>query len=896
MRVARLLGGLTAWSVRHARAVVVVTVLLALAGAVSALRLETDAGTDTLVDSGSPAFAATERFHRQFGDDPVVILVKGPLDRLLLTKNIGQLLRLEGCLAGNVPKGERPLPGPCRELAALHPARVVYGPATFINESIAQIDSLISRSVGGAITTARLAADQAGRKARLKGATAKGIKRAERLAAKGSLQLSQTNLFQLAFRYGITAPPRLNDPQFVSSMVFDTRLPAGSPKARFAYLFPSRDAALISIRLRPDLSDSERRRAISLFRQAASNDCRPDPKSNPSCFALDRGSYVVSGVPVVVEGLAGKLRSGVLTLLVASLVVMALTLAIVFRPPLRLLPLGVALCAAGLSFGALSLVGGRLTMASIAVLPVLIGLAVDYAIQFQARFNEATEAGMGPEEAATEAARRGAPVIATAMVATAAGFCVLLLSPVPMVRAFGLLLVVGIVLAFAGALSGGFAALALAGRRSGEPRRRIRVPDRLRSLAAAAAVRRAAAGKAIRSAGKSALAVSIASPGRVLAVAVALAVCGWVAGTRTEVVSDIRQLVPSDLRELKDVQTLQDDTGVSGQVDVAVRAPDLTDPKVITWMRSFQDRVLARHGFEGQFPSCRKAQLCPSLSLTDLFANPAGQLSQQRVQSLLASVPPYFSQAVVTRDPLTGGVGDTANIAFGIRVMPLDDQKRLIDDIRSQIDPPGPGNGPPEGVTAAVAGLPVLAADANGSLSGSRYWLTLAGLVAVALALLAIYRSRRRALVPLVPIALATGWSSLVLAAMDIPLNPMSATLGALVIAIATEFSVILSARYGEERGAGRSVGEALRRTYARTGAAVLASGVTATAGFAALIASDIRMLRDFGFVTVVDLAVALIGVMLVLPAVLILAEGRSLQLARVRPRLVALLPARVRR
>jgi predicted RND superfamily exporter protein len=69
------------------------------------------------------------------------------------------------------------------------------------------------------------------------------------------------------------------------------------------------------------------------------------------------------------------------------------------------------------------------------------------------------------------------------------------------------------------------------------------------------------------------------------------------------------------------------------------------------------------------------------------------------------------------------------------------------------------------------------------------------------------------------------------------------------------------------------SVGEALRRAYARTGMAVMASGITAIAGFAALIATDIRMLRDFGLVTVLDLGVALIGVLLVLPAALVWAE-----------------------
>ena len=59
----------------------------------------------------------------------------------------------------------------------------------------------------------------------------------------------------------------------------------------------------------------------------------------------------------------------------------------------------------------------------------------------------------------------------------------------------------------------------------------------------------------------------------------------------------------------------------------------------------------------------------------------------------------------------------------------------------------------------------------------------------------------------------------------------------------------------------------------------MLASGTTAIAGFAVLVVSDIKMLRDFGFVTVVDLTVALLGVMVVLPAVLLLAEQGRLRL-----------------
>ena len=306
-------------------------------------------------------------------------------------------------------------------------------------------------------------------------------------------------------------------------------------------------------------------------------------------------------------------------------------------------------------------------------------------------------------------------------------------------------------------------------------------------------------------------------------------------------------------------------TGVSGELDVIVRGEDVTSPEAIGWMRDFKQRVLDQHGFTGEFPDCRAAgtELCPGPALPDLIRSD-GEPSQARIDGVLGAVPDYFLQAILSA-PEDGE--QVASVSFLIPVMPLDEQEALIAEIRDELDPPA-------GISAEVVGLPVLAADANAELSGSRYWLTLVGLVAVGLVLLAVYRSARRALLPMIPIALATGWSSLVIAGMRIPLNPMSATLGVLVIAVATEFSVILSARYHEERGAGRSVGEALRLTYSRTGTAVLASGITSIAGFGVLIASGITMLRDFGLVTIVDLSVALAGVMLVLPATLVWAEG----------------------
>lgn len=336
--------------------------------------------------------------------------------------------------------------------------------------------------------------------------------------------------------------------------------------------------------------------------------------------------------------------------------------------------------------------------------------------------------------------------------------------------------------------------------------------------------------------------------------------------------SDLTKLVPQN-GAIRDLQALQRSTGVGGEIDVVVSGARVADPAVVRWMTSYQSAVLKRFGYSDK-RGCGKAELCPAFSLPDLFRG-GPQATSTQIDALLDAVPAYFSQGVITRDRRT------ATLAFGIRLMPLDRQHEVIEGMRDALEPP-------PGIEAELAGLPVLAAEANAAVSSPwRRLLTLvAGMAAVALVLLAAFRAVRRALVPLLPIALATGWSALVLFATRIPLNPMSAVLGALVIAISTEFSVLLAERYRAERAAGHAPAEALQRTYASTGAAVLASGTTAIAGFAVLVVSDIKMLRDFGFVTVIDLAVALVGVMVVLPAVLMLAEQGRLRLPVPRPRL----------
>jgi uncharacterized protein len=856
---------------RHPLPVLGVTAVLALGGAVLALRLDTSAATSTLVNRGSDTYRDTERFKQDFGGEAILVMVHGDVQKTVLTSDLGRLIRLEGCLSGNVPdnkQGLGSLPPVCRQIADLHPAKVVYGPGTFINTAVNQIRDQLSRQAGQSQVQAQQASEAARRLSKRRGDPPAEQRRLAEAAAKAVQAKFVSDILRQALRYGISGPPSISDPGFVSALVFDRSTgQTGIPKSRFAYLFPSKNAALIQIRLRPDLTDPEQQHAIDLIRTA----------TGEKLFRPKRGAkYIVTGVPVVAAGLADAVRSAIFVLLGAALLLMAATLALVFNARLRLLPLALALAAAAITFGALSLAGGDLTMASIAALPVLIGLAVDYAIQFQARYSEAE--ARGEPEPAVAAVTTGGPTILTAGVATATGFLVLLLSPVPMVRGFGALLVVGIFIALACAVCAGFAALTRFSRPG--------TPDRLAKLRTHPRLDGAKEWLADRS--WRTLGFALSRPRRVLAIGLAVAVVGLALDTQTAVTSDIQELVPQDLSALRDVDTLQKETGVSGEIDVTIRADDITDPAVVTWMTRFQDQVLKAHGFRTGKRCTQERnppELCPALSLPDLFST-AGT-GQEAVRRLLDAVPAYFSQGVVTKDR------KTANLAFGIRLMALDRQKDVVDDIKARLKPP-------PGVEASVVGLPVLAAEANGALSSPwrRALTLLAALAGVFLVLFAARRSAREAAVPLIPIALATGWSGLVVfvlgllpGPLEVDLNPMSVTLSALVIAISTEFSVLLSARYRQERDGGAGPARAIELAYASTGAAVLASGVTAIAGFAALVFSDIRMLRDFGIVTVVDLTVSLLGVMIVLPAALLWAEEHGP--FRVRDVLGAIRPSR---
>src|SRR3954447_9841759 len=101
-----LLARIAGRAVERPTPVIVAAVLLALIAAVAALRLEADRSPNSLVDKGSSTYTQTQDFYKQFGDEPVEVLVQGDLRQLFLTSNLGKLLALESCLSGTVKSGQ----------------------------------------------------------------------------------------------------------------------------------------------------------------------------------------------------------------------------------------------------------------------------------------------------------------------------------------------------------------------------------------------------------------------------------------------------------------------------------------------------------------------------------------------------------------------------------------------------------------------------------------------------------------------------------------------------------------------------------------------------------------------------------------------------------------------
>lgn len=669
--------------------------------------------------------------------------------------------------------------------------------------------------------------------------TADGIKTLQREAASGE--------------------PSLSSPSWVKFLMFDNSDPA-QVRTSLRPSFPVPPGK--------DYTEANATRALMLTRLDGNQSIEQEGKAATAvtkaieAVHFDGATTLTTGSPVLLKDINDYLQGGMLVLGAIAVVVMIVVLSLAFRVRWRLIPLAVMVLGVVWTFGLLGYSGFQLSLVTIAGLPILIGLGVEFAIQVHNRVEEEVVVDRMLSPFAESISNIG-PALSVATVAAVLAVLALLASQVPMIREFGILLALGIVMVFAAAIVVPVTALSVRERRSPTT---VRKEQR---IVEASMVR---LGK---------LPQFLVVP--LVLVAVALFAGGLYFEEQTPIQTDPQQWVNQSSQTVKDLNSLEDQTNVSSELGVYTRvnggppAPTPGQAYVAPGGGVFTDQM-------GQFVT--------QLGVTELQRYPTelvDALSLATTVYYLSEVPgasqlyptgedlwqAYEVAPKPIQESMVAADGTAANLSFLVGNSSLEQRKVIVDDIRSSVAPGG-SIPAPEGVTATPSGLAVIGVGLLDSLTANRLLLTVLAIAAVAVWLLIRFTSFVKAFLTLIPVLLAVGLASTVVWASHITVSPLTTVSGPLVIAICTEFATLILFRHLEERRQGLSPREAVDVAAARTGRAFFASALTTVGGFAVLLFSPLPLLRDFGAIVAITIAIALLSAVTVLPPVLIWADERG--------------------
>ncbi|MFJ5934898.1 MMPL family transporter [Streptomyces sp. NPDC093071] len=185
------------------------------------------------------------------------------------------------------------------------------------------------------------------------------------------------------------------------------------------------------------------------------------------------------------------------------------------------------------------------------------------------------------------------------------------------------------------------------------------------------------------------------------------------------------------------------------------------------------------------------------------------------------------------------------------------------------------------GTTVWLAGPAATQADLSGAFSGIDGLLLGVALIAVLLILLVVYRSVLLPLMIIVGAVFALGLACAVvyvLADADLVRvdGQVQGILSILVIGAATDYALLLAARYREELTApGADRFAAMRKALRRSFEPIVASAATVALALIALLASDLSNNRALGPVGAIGIVCAVLSALTFLPAALVL-TGRA--------------------
>jgi hydrophobe/amphiphile efflux-3 (HAE3) family protein len=629
-----------------------------------------------------------------------------------------------------------------------------------------------------------------------------------------------------------------------SSRADTERIVNSLPESTRALVYPSNVLTLVQLKLIPGLSEKVQKSTLTTVGSVV------DASTAPPGVKVE-----LSGSPAFQQQMSAGLMSNMGILIGGALVLMIITMGILFSYVRhRFMP--VLLVAIGLvtSLGLMGIAGISLNMAVVGAFPVLIGLGIDYAIQFHARFDEEARKG-SLEDAVFRTVTRTGPAVMYAMLATSMGFLAMYVSTVPMIRAFGVVSIIGINTCFWVSCIG-MPTLGLL----------LNYQPKQQQTGECYAVGTDACDTIIdnpknraRNKKKSSFSygqfltdtsVKIAkNPVPVLLVAGLIALIGFQIDATIPIESNENTFVPSDMPAKINIDKVTRVIGATSTADLLVQGSRVTDLDTLLWIQKFQDYELAHH------PEMTGA----TSIITYVLQYNGGVMpeTQAGVDAVLAKIPEDTKKSYLS-DPICG------IIRFSTTSLSMTQQNSL----KEQVDKDIAFLELPVGISVQPAGNFKLYTSLLGAMAESKDAMTLLGFIFVFAFLILVYR-HLHAVSPIIPIIFVVGWNAVMMYILGLAYNPITATLGSMAIGIAAEYTILVMERYAEEEERLHDPIAAIQESVQKIGTAITVSGLATFFGFSALCLATFPILSNFGTTTLIAVGFSLIGAIFIMPAVL---------------------------
>jgi hypothetical protein len=180
-----------------------------------------------------------------------------------------------------------------------------------------------------------------------------------------------TNLNQIAQNFNAFAPSFPTSSQTLEMMVFDE----GVVRSNYQDFIVDETKLRMVIILNGDATDAQ----IDVISTALEDLLVEEDKVE---------QVLISGKPILDRSIKSSMMESMQYMMASAVIIMILVLTLIYRVKMRLLPIFMILLAVIATIGIMGWLSIGLTMVSMAVFPVLIGLGIDYFIQFQTRYEE----------------------------------------------------------------------------------------------------------------------------------------------------------------------------------------------------------------------------------------------------------------------------------------------------------------------------------------------------------------------------------------------------------------------------------------------------------------------------------------------------------------------------